>query len=135
MTPTLGKTLSAAMLAATLAWCSACGRETQRASERASGDSGEPSSPARVVGGERVTWNEQAADISGYKFVVYVDSGASQELPDAACTPASPGQFSCSATLPHLPAGSHALELEGRIVKDGKTIVGRRSQPISVVVQ
>lgn len=88
----------------------------------------------QLTGGERLSWTQAANDVSNYRFVVYVDSSVTRELPDAVCKPASPGQYDCTATVPALSAGSHVLEIAATLVKDGQSVPGSRSQPFTVVV-
>ena len=89
-----------------------------------------------VTGTERVGWNQPAADaveVATIRYVVYVD-GARMELAGATCiSPASVAGFPCTARLPAMSAGSHALELAS-FVDDGSVLESARSAALRVTL-
>ncbi len=107
----------------------------------ACGESSPPtpgSSPAdeRITGGERLGWDQQAADagaLASFHYAMYVDNARS-ELADASCAPTSSAAgFACSARLPAMSSGAHTLELAAFIV-DGGVLESARSSPLHVIV-
>jgi hypothetical protein len=109
----------------------ACGKKTQEAP-------GATAPPAEhVAGSERFGWTQSASDrqeLSTFRYAVYVD-GARVELTDVSCEPSSSPvstQFQCSAPLPPMSAGTHALELAMFIVKEGSLRESPRSAPLMI---
>jgi len=97
----------------------------------------DPTSPAPITvqGSERVGWDQQAPDateLSGYRYVAYVD-GVGQPLPDASCQDgAGPTQFDCSARLPPMSSGAHRLELA--VVREIDGAASDKSLPLDLLV-
>jgi glucose/arabinose dehydrogenase len=96
-----------------------------------------PASDERVTGGERVGWDQRAADATGistYRYAVYVD-GARVELSDVVCAEAAgTAGFACSARLPPLTAGTHVLELASFVIDQDIVLESPRSAPLRVTV-
>jgi hypothetical protein len=90
--------------------------------------------PAAIKGGERIGWTQAAADVSDYKFLLYVDGKDTRELRDTDCRAAGPGKFDCSAPLPDLPAGPHTVQVGAVTKVEGRTIEGSRSDPFTITV-
>jgi glucose/arabinose dehydrogenase len=91
----------------------------------------------RIIGTERLGWDElaaDAADLATIRYAIYVD-GARSELADAACaTPPAAAGFACSGRLPTMSAGAHTLELAAFIL-DGTTVLeSARSSVLQVIV-
>lgn len=90
----------------------------------------------RITGNERLGWAQRAADaveLVSFHYAIYVD-GTRSELADASCVGgASDTGFSCSARLPAMPVGAHALELAAFVV-DGAVTESGRSSPLQVIV-
>jgi len=89
-----------------------------------------------VSGSERLVWDQSlgAADLSNYRFVAYVD-GVRQDLADASCTPALAGNTAeCIASLPHMTAGAHRLELASVVDQNGTEVESSRSAVLQLVV-
>jgi hypothetical protein len=107
----------------------ACGKKTQEA------PAGTARPAKRVAGSERFGWTQNASDrqeLSTFRYAVYVD-GARVELTDVSCEPSPVSkQFECSAPLPPMPAGTHALELAMFIVKDNGPRESPRSAPLMI---
>jgi hypothetical protein len=94
-----------------------------------------PPPAEHVAGSERFGWTQSASDrreLSTFRYAVYVD-GARVELTDVSCEPSPVStQFECSAPLPPMPAGTHALELAMFIVKDDGPRESPRSAPLMI---
>jgi hypothetical protein len=87
-----------------LCWCAlSCGRR------------GDPErTPVHVRGTERIAWTQQAASLQEFKkltYKIYIDGQASP-ISDTQCgsSPTASG-YPCSARLPPLRPGQHAIEL------------------------
>jgi hypothetical protein len=86
---------------------------------------------ARISGGERIAWEQvpvASEHISAYRFLLYID-GRQDHLPDVTCAAGSP--YTCSAVLPVLSPGPHALEMSA--VAGG--LESERSAPLLVFVE
>jgi glucose/arabinose dehydrogenase len=96
----------------------------------------EPGPPQTVTGSERLGWNQVAADaaeLGTFRYLVYVD-GQRFELTGASCSRSSGNDdFGCSAPLPRMTPGAHALELATFVV-EGTTFESSRSAAIQVTV-
>ena len=109
----------------------ACGKKTQEVPAAA------PPPAEHVAGSERFGWTQSASDrgeLSTFRYAVYVD-GARVELTDVSCEPSSAAastQFECSAPLPPMTAGTHALELVMFVVKDNGLRESPRSAPLMI---
>jgi len=95
-----------------------------------------PPSGEQITGNERLGWTQPATDaveLADFKYAIYVD-GARSPLAGTSCSPTpSSGGFDCSAPLPRMSAGAHALELAS-YVKDGTVLESARSSPLRVIV-
>lgn len=95
-----------------------------------------PAGAETINGTERIGWDQPAADaveLATIRYAIYVD-GARSELVNVSCTPStSAARFSCTAPLPSLTPGAHALQIASFVV-DGSTLEGARSAAINVVV-
>ena len=114
----------------------ACGRKTEAPSATPAPNATAPAE--HVAGSERFGWTQSASnrrELSTFHYVVYVD-GARVELTDVACLPpASPAstEFECSAPLPPMSTGTHALELVMFIVDEGGGVrESPRSAPLMI---
>jgi len=92
-----------------------------------------PAPVSHVTGAEKLAWTQSAADraqLSTFRYAVYVDAFR-VELAGVSCEPTSPPSTSweCSAPLPPLPNGAHALELAAAIVGQSESW---RSAPLRV---
>jgi hypothetical protein len=91
-----------------------------------------------IAGTERFGWTQTAADnreVSTFRYAAYVD-GIRVELMDVSCEPpASPTStaFECSAPLPAMSSGPHALELAMFVVDGGTVRESPRSAPMKVM--
>jgi glucose/arabinose dehydrogenase len=107
----------------------ACGSQEPSPSSPPAG----PGTPDAISGRERIGWDQQAEDaaqLAGFSFVVYVD-GVRNELTAVSCAPGSGSQiFACSGKGPDLAPGSRTLELAA-FTADGE---GPRSSPLTVLV-
>jgi len=96
-----------------------------------------PAVAERIAGGERLGWDQQAADahqLATFRYAIYVD-GARSDLADASCeTKRAAAGFSCSARLPAMSAGAHTLQLAVFIVEDGARLESGRSAVMHVIV-
>jgi glucose/arabinose dehydrogenase len=94
--------------------------------------------PARrdtITGRERLEWDQAAADereLGTLQFIVYVDNQGFH-LTGISCRAAATGGFTCSAPLPPLTAGAHALELAA-YVDSATRLESSRSAPLDVIV-
>ena len=89
-----------------------------------------------VNGTERLGWNQPAADaveLATIGYVIYVD-GMRTELTGTTCaSAAATAGFSCTARLPAMSAGAHALELAS-FVNDGSLLESPRSAALRVTL-
>ena len=112
-----------------LAALSCCGKSPQ--SPQQAPPTGEP-----ITGNERLGWTQQAADataLADFRYAIYVD-GARAVLAAASCAPAATsGAFDCTAPLPRMNAGSHALQLAA-FTDDGGVLESTPSAAIQVIV-
>jgi hypothetical protein len=97
---------------------------------------GTPSGSQTINGTERIGWDQAAADaveLATIGYVIYVD-GARTPLADVTCgsTPAAVG-FPCTARLPAMSTGAHALELAS-IADNGAGPESARSSALQVTV-
>jgi aldose sugar dehydrogenase len=96
-----------------------------------------PPSGERITGNERIGWTQQATDsmeLADFKYAIYVD-GARSTLNGVSCaTTATSAGFDCSAPLPKMSAGAHALEMAAYIDNGGTTLESPRSAPLQVIV-
>ena len=84
-----------------------------------------------ITGSERLGWiSPGAADSASYTYRIYVD-GTAVPLTGAVCGPPAAGAVSCTAPLPKLTPGPHALELTA---VDSIGLESPRSQTLFVVV-
>jgi glucose/arabinose dehydrogenase len=91
----------------------------------------------QITGRERIGWEQPAStagDLAGVRYLIYVDGNAGVELQSVQCgdAPGTTG-FPCSAALPPLSAGAHALALSSYI-DTGSRIESPRSPTLSVFV-
>jgi glucose/arabinose dehydrogenase len=90
----------------------------------------------RINGSERIGWDQQAsttAELASFRYNIYVD-GNPVEMTNVSCAdvPASTG-FACSARLPSMTPGRHALELSAFIEAGGR-LESARSPTLTVDV-
>jgi glucose/arabinose dehydrogenase len=94
-----------------------------------------PPGAERITGSERLGWNQQAAtgeELATFRYLIYVDSSAA-DAQDVACSPtAGPAGFACTARMPLMSAGSHALTLSSYIESGGSRFESPRSPAVSV---
>lgn len=95
-----------------------------------------PAGNETINGTERIGWDQRAADeaeLATIGYVLYVD-GARTALTGTTCaTTASALGFACSARLPALTAGAHALQLAA-FVDQGGVLESERSATLQVTV-
>ena len=95
-----------------------------------------PTANETITGTERVGWDQRAADaveLATIRYAIYVD-GARSELAGVSCASSlTSAGFACSARLPALSAGSHALQFAS-FVNDGSVLESARSATLSVIV-
>jgi hypothetical protein len=106
----------------------ACGRSR-------GGSPGGPPPVKNVTGAERLLWTQSAADrseLSTFRYALYVD-GARFGLTSVSCEPTSPpsSRFECSAPLPSMTDGVHALDLTA-FVADDDVLESAHSAPLQV---
>jgi glucose/arabinose dehydrogenase len=110
-----------------------CGGKDTPPSPAPGGSSGD----VQVSGGERLGWSQQAAnasELSTFQYAIYID-GNRNVLTGATCgTIAASAGFDCSAPLPVLTAGSHAIELAAFAV-DGGVLESAKSAPLRVTLR
>lgn len=94
-----------------------------------------PPGAERINGSERLGWNQQAGsgeELATFRYLIYVDS-ASSDAQDVSCSStAGPAGFACTAKMPSMPAGSHALTLSSYIDSGGSRLESPRSSAVSV---
>lgn len=98
------------------------------------GDPG--STPTTINGTERLGWDQPAADtveLAAIAYAAYVD-GVRAELTGVSCAPtAAAAGFACTARLPAMSPGQHALELAS-FVNDGGVRESARSAALHVTL-
>jgi glucose/arabinose dehydrogenase len=96
-----------------------------------------PDGVVTVSGGERLGWDQRAADtveLSTFRYAIYVD-GARSEVAETSCGPAAgTNGFACTGRLPPMTPGQHTLELATFVVDDGSTLESARSTGLRVNV-
>ena len=90
----------------------------------------------QITGRESIGWDQRAIDpveLASYRYAIYVD-GNRAELSGVSCasTPSTTG-YACSARLPSLSAGRHAIQLAAFIVA-GSIVESARSGTLNVNV-
>jgi glucose/arabinose dehydrogenase len=94
-----------------------------------------PAGAERITGSERLGWNQQAGsgeELATFRYLMYVDSTAS-DAQDVACTAnAGPAGFACTARMPSMSAGLHALTLSSYIDNGGSRLESPRSPAVNV---
>jgi glucose/arabinose dehydrogenase len=95
-----------------------------------------PAANETINGTERVGWDQRAADaveLATVRYAIYVD-GSRSELAGVSCASSlTSAGFACSARLPALSVGSHALQLAS-FVNDGSVLESARSATLTVTV-
>ena len=95
-----------------------------------------PSGGETITGAERIGWDQPASDavdLSTFRYAMYVD-GTRTELAGVTCAPSTgPARFACTARLPALTPGAHALQIASFVV-DGSTLESARSAALNVTV-
>jgi glucose/arabinose dehydrogenase len=95
-----------------------------------------PGTGETITGRERIGWDQLAAnpaELATLRYVMYVD-GVRSELADASCAQtATAAGFACSARLPAMSNGVHALEIAA-FYESGGIVESARSQPLRVTV-
>ena len=102
-----------------------------------SNGSGDSAGGGVIAGSTRVGWDQPAdspSQVSSLKFVMYIDTKRTA-LPDASCVASSSGAtYPCSAVLPAMSIGSHAIEIAA-YTSSGSTISeGPKSTPLTITV-
>jgi glucose/arabinose dehydrogenase len=99
-----------------------------------------PSNPAPGSGttadGGRLAWTQPGApsEIATFQYALYVD-GERRVLQGATCNPTASEAADCTAPVPALGAGRHALELAAFFVTGDTVIEGPRSAALQVNIQ
>jgi glucose/arabinose dehydrogenase len=95
-----------------------------------------PGGSETITGSERIGWDQRAGDaveLAAISYVIYVD-GNRVSLADVTCSSSpSVSGFPCSARLPPMSAGTHALQLAS-VVNDGGPLESARSDALNVTV-
>jgi glucose/arabinose dehydrogenase len=91
----------------------------------------------QITGNEPLGWDQLAAtatELATFHYLIYVDGAAGTELQGVTCasTPGSLG-FPCSARLPTMSPGAHALSISS-FVDAGARLESDRSPAINVIV-
>ena len=90
----------------------------------------------QITGRESIGWDQRAIDpveLASFRYAVYVDGNRS-ELSGVSCaSTSSSGGYGCSARLPPLSAGRHAIQLAAFIVA-GSIVESARSGTLEVNV-
>jgi len=94
-----------------------------------------PAGAERITGSERLGWSQQAGsgeDLATFRYLIYVDSAAS-DAQDVSCSvTAGPAGFACTARMPSMSSGLHALTLSSYIDSGGSRLESPRSPAVSV---
>jgi hypothetical protein len=95
-----------------------------------------PSGTETINGSERIGWDQRAGDpieLAAIRYASYVD-GARSELTGVSCaSTATATGYACTARLPPMNAGNHALEIAS-FIQDGGTFESARSAALRVMV-
>ena len=96
-----------------------------------------PGNSQSITGRERIGWDQHAGSLSElatFRYAIYVD-GVRSVVPDSSCgNTAGAGGFACSARLPPMANGSHALELAAFVDAGGEIVESARSPAMAVSV-
>jgi glucose/arabinose dehydrogenase len=99
---------------------------------------GSPATPETITGTEHLGWDQQAADsaaLASILYAIYVDAARSQLAGTACATTQTTTGFACTAPLPVLSPGPHALALAAFIVTAaGMVLESPQTSPLQVVV-
>jgi glucose/arabinose dehydrogenase len=94
-----------------------------------------PSGAERITGSERLGWSQQAAngeELSTFRYLIYVDATAA-DAQDVSCSAtAGPAGFGCTARMPPMSAGLHALTLSSYVDSGGSRLESPRSPAVNV---
>ena len=94
-----------------------------------------PPGAERITGSERLGWNQQAGsgeELASFRYLIYVDSAASDAQDVSCSTTAGPAGFGCTARMPSMSSGLHALTLSSYIDSGGSRLESPRSPAVSV---
>jgi glucose/arabinose dehydrogenase len=94
-----------------------------------------PAGAERITGSERLGWSQQAGsgeELATFRYLMYVDSTGSDAQDVACSTTAGPAGFACTARMPSMSAGLHALTLSSYIDSGGSRLESPRSPAVSV---
>ena len=103
-------------------------------------DPGTPAGTEKVNGTERIGWDQQAGsteELATFRYLIYVDANAT-EAQEASCTTTpGPTGYACSAKLPPMSAGQHALSVSSYVISSGARLESPRSVslPVFLVAQ
>jgi glucose/arabinose dehydrogenase len=94
-----------------------------------------PPNAERISGNERLGWSQQASsgeELSTFRYLIYLD-GAGADAQDVTCSAtAGPAGFACTARMPPMSGGLHALTLSSYIDSGGSRLESPRSPAVSV---
>lgn len=94
-----------------------------------------PGGVETIRGGERLGWDQRAADpaeLATFRYAIYID-GARSEVADTSCaSTAGANGFACTGRLPAMAPGEHTIELAAFAIADGATIESARSTALRV---
>ena len=96
-----------------------------------------PPGAERITGSERLGWNQQAGsgeELATFRYLIYVDSTASDAQDVACLANAGPAGFVCTARMPSMSSGPHALTLSSYIDSGGSRLESPRSPAVNVVL-
>jgi hypothetical protein len=88
-----------------------------------------------ITGAERFGWDQPAADageLATFRYAFYVDDTRT-EAADVSCAPPQAGRFPCTAQLPAMTTGSHAIQMASFVVDAGVVRESPRSATVRVI--
>jgi hypothetical protein len=88
-----------------------------------------------VTGVERFGWDQPAADageLVSFRYAFYVDDVRSDATDVSCATGQAAGRFVCTAALPSMSTGTHALQVASFVVDGGATLESARSVTVRV---
>ena len=101
------------------------------------GGSNPPPGGGNPIGANaRLGWDQNAAslaDVNQMRFGAYIDNTPRVDLDNVQCG-GSTGPFQCSARMPSMSPGTHAVQLVAYVLDNGSSVESGRSDTLSVTI-
>lgn len=96
-----------------------------------------PPATERISGTERLGWSQDAAsaeELGTFRYLIYVDAVANEAQGVTCSSTPGPAGFACTARLPPMTAGQHALTMSSFIESGGTRLESPRSPAVNVLL-